>query len=151
MQKLQAQIEINKPIEDVFSYISNLKNLPFWGEVDGVEVEWEGESTRYTAFNKNLLSVTRFPLEITKIERPFLFAFKNSSKAGGEFCYSLESLDGGGVLVKVDYELAVGVTFSVLNFGGTMQVRLERLLKNLKKRVEALADVEFVDESVGAE
>ena len=138
---LQAQIEIDKPLDAVFSYISNLKNLPFWGEVDGVETEGEGEHIVYTAFNKNLLSVTKIPLQITNVQRPNVFAFQDL-KNFASFTYELEELPEGGTKVGVTYELDAGVSFTILNFGGAMQGRLEHLLKNLKRRVESQRGVD---------
>jgi hypothetical protein len=72
--RVEESVEINRPVEEVFSYVANPENLPEWsGIVQEVRKEAQGlpkEGDRFTTVAKFLGSASRRPLRLSPTSPP---------------------------------------------------------------------------------
>src|SRR5215207_4531137 len=96
-----GSVVIERPPEEVFAYVSDLRNVPEWGALSGeMRKETEGPpevGARYTADLTFLGRRLAISYEVSAYEPPRLFAFRS---LGGpfrdEYNYTFEAAEGGG-------------------------------------------------------
>ncbi len=99
--RVGENVEISRPVEEVFTYVSDPQTLPEWsGIVKEVRSEAQGtlrEGDRYTSVAKFLGRTFETPLEVTAQEPP---RRQSARSTGGpfpqEYTYILEEAAGGG-------------------------------------------------------
>ena len=141
-KKVQVSIIINKPIGEVYSYITDPDQWAFWMDIAEVEkVSGNGEvGTIYNLAVPRVLGSRKTPIEITRKLAHIQFAFKdNSLSVGNETGFRLEEAEEG-VLVTAYCQSDIGVIASVLTLGflATMDTeqKLQKMLENLKSILE---------------
>lgn len=87
MVKVRASVEINRPIESVFEFVSNLDNNVRWS-TGTVEVRKLSEGpwtvgTRYVYVRQFLGRKMEESGEVTECDRPTRYAFRSSGAVGG--------------------------------------------------------------------
>jgi len=143
MITVEKSVQINKPIDAVFAYATNLDNITKWQEgVESVEVEGDPNATggKYTEVRKFLGREMRTTLEITAFETKSKWAAKVlEGPVPYEVLASYESADGGTkVTMHIDgepsgfFKLAQGAVQKQLDKS------MEEDLQRLKERVEAM-------------
>jgi uncharacterized membrane protein len=94
-------VVIERPPQEVFAYVSDLKNLPEWGALSGeMRKETEGPpevGARYTADLTFLGRRLVISYEVSAYEPPRLFAFRNlDGPLYDKYTYTFEEEPGGG-------------------------------------------------------
>ena len=140
---VEESVEINRPLEEVFSYVANPENLPEWsGIVLDVRKE-EGplrEGTRFTTVAKFLGRRFETPFEVVSYEHPRRSSHKSM---GGpmpqEWTRTFEETASGGTRLRQVVEGEPGGFFRLagplLERAGRRQFRTD--LENLKDLLEA--------------
>ena len=103
-------VVIERPPEEVFTYVSDLRNIPEWGALSGeMRKETEGPpevGARYTADLTFLGRRLVIPYEVSAYEPPRLFVFRS---LGGplheEYTYTFEEEPGGGTRFSMAIEM----------------------------------------------
>lgn len=142
MITVEKTVQINKPVEDVFAYTTNVDNTTKWQEgVESIEVEGDPNTVggKYTELRKFLGRDMRTTLEIT--------AYESNAKWGAkaldgpvpyEVLASFES-SNGGTKVTMHIEGEPSGFFKLAQ--GAVQKQLDKSmeedLQRLKERVEA--------------
>lgn len=141
---VSSEVTIRRPVGEVYSYICNLQNMPFYTKVVSVEkVSGNGEvGTKYTLTTQNAFSKTKKEIEITQRIGHGHFAYKDLSvNYVNENGYKFEEQPDGGVKVIAYKSANIGALYSILtlNFGNERQVKAELTsqLLTLKKIFEA--------------
>src|SRR5918994_1898009 len=142
--RVEESVEINKPVEEVFSYVANPENLPEWsGIVQEVRKEAQGppkEGDRFTTVAKFLGRRFETPFEVVSYEPPRRSPHQST---GGPFpqqwTRTFEQTAGGGTRLRQGAEGEAGGFFRlvgpVLEMAGRRQFRAD--LENLKDLLEA--------------
>ena len=140
--KFTATIHIHRPLEDVFTYMSNIEHEVQWRNLVEVKVTSglplrRGSTYRYVANMMGRQLQTEG--EITAFEPKQGWAFKSTSGAipleGG---VAVESVDGG-TKVMLGGEMKLGSLLKLVEpiLRGIMQKQLTGELQNLKKLLES--------------
>ena len=122
----RAEIEIASPLKKVFYFTSNLRNLPYWGEVEEIKVVEEKPSrvgSEYIAIEKTFFSTNEIPLEVVAFKSPRNFTFRDKTK-NSDYEYTF-------------FKTETGTRIILLNRVEENSRKLERLLVNLKNHLEA--------------
>ncbi len=98
--RIEESVQINRPLEEVFSYVTNPESLPEWSNlVLEVRMDTEGplqEGDRFTTVAKFLGRRFETPFEVTAHEPP---THHSDRSRGGpfeqEFIYTFEETEGG--------------------------------------------------------
>ena len=142
--RVGENVEISRPVEEVFAYVSDPQILPEWsGIVKEVRSEAQGtlrEGDRYTSVAKSLGRTFETPLEVTAQEPP---RRQSARSTGGpflqEYTYILEEAAGGGTRLTLVAEGEPGGFFRLvgplLQRAGSRQFRAD--LATLKDLLEA--------------
>jgi len=142
MITVEKSVEINKPIEDVFAYATNIENITKWQEgVESIEVEGDPNAVggKYTEVRKFLGREMKTTLEITAHESNAKWAAKVlQGPVPYDVVASYEPSAGGTkVTMHIDgepsgfFKLAQGAVQKQLN------TSMEEDLQRLKEQVEA--------------
>lgn len=141
--RVEESVEINRPLEEVFSYVANPENLPEWsGIVLDVRKE-EGplrEGARFTTVAKFLGRRFETPFEVVSYDPPRRSSHKSM---GGpmpqEWTRTFEETASGGTRLRQIVEGEPGGFFRLagplLERAGRRQFRTD--LENLKDLLEA--------------
>ncbi|MFH1536183.1 MAG: SRPBCC family protein [Patescibacteria group bacterium] len=127
----KAEIVIGKTIEQIFGFVSDLRNLPFWSGASDVEVVSESPSivgNTYEVIFSTFFTKSSTPVEITEYTSPNSFSFRDNSKQIS-FIYTFESVEDG---TKVS--LSCEFDDSPFSFS---HLKVDKLLADLKKYLEA--------------
>lgn len=143
MIKIEQSTVINRPIEEVFSYVTDIDNLPMWsGEIVESRKTSDGPTGEGTTFDLLVKALGR------KIENTHeISAYEPNSKFGikitsgpvlGEAEYSFEPVNGGSK-VSVEVEAEAGGFFKLADplVARTLQRQYEANLATLKDLLEA--------------
>ena len=80
--RVEESVEINRPVEEVFSYVANPENLPEWSSiVIEVRKETQGEpkeGERFTSVGKFLGRPFDTPFEVVSYEPPRRFSHRST-------------------------------------------------------------------------
>ena len=142
MQSVSRDIIINKQPHQIYFFISNLENLPFWSEFAMVEkVSGDGGvGSIYNAITSSLLGKKKTPIEITRKMAHEHFAFKdNSTSYANETGFKLEEIDGTTKITAYQ-EVGIGslvslITLNFISLRDTANV-LSKMLEKLKITLE---------------
>ena len=139
--RFDLEVRIERPVEGVFAYVSDVRNLPEWQE-SAVSAGWIEEGVRFRERRSFLGRTAELELEVTAVEQDRRFdvrAVKGPLRF--EVRHSFEA-NGSGTLVRVTAEAAIGGALrfaaSVAKKQAERQFRtdLERLKEVLEKRDE---------------
>lgn len=142
--RVEESVEINRPVEEVFSYVANPQNLPEWsGIVLEVRKEGQGplqEGARFTSVAKFLGRGFETPFEVVSYEPPRRSSHRST---GGpmpqEWTRTFEETARGGTRLTQVVEGEPGGFFRLagllLERAGRRQFRTD--LENLKDLLEA--------------
>jgi carbon monoxide dehydrogenase subunit G len=147
MMRVEEIVEIDRPLEEVFPYVTNPENLPEWSSlVLEVRKESEGdlrEGYRFTTAAKFLGRRFETPFEVSDHEPDRRHS--DTSRGGPfeqEYTYTLEETGGGGTRLTWVAEAEPGGFFRLvgplLERAGRRQFRAD--LQNLKDLLETEAD-----------
>ncbi len=147
--RIEESAEINRPLQEVFDYVSNPENLPVWsGIVLEVHKESQGElreGDRFTTVAKFLGRRFETPMEVTSHEPP---RHHSDRSRGGpfeqEYTYTFEeTADGATRLTQVAQGEPGGffrLVGPLLEMAGRRQFRADlQTLKDLLEAQEARA------------
>ena len=117
--RVGENVEINRPVEEGFTYVSDPQTLPEWsGVVKEVRSEAQGtlrEGDRYTSVAKFLGRTFETPLEVTAQEPP---RRQSARSTGGpfpqEYTYILEEAAGDGTRLTLVAEREPGGFFRLV-------------------------------------
>jgi uncharacterized membrane protein len=141
MITVEKSVEINQPIEDVFTYATNIENLTKWQEgVDSIKVEGDSNAVggKYTEVRKFLGREMKTSLEITAYESNAKWAAKVlEGPVPYEVTAEYQSSEGGTkVTMHIDgepsgfFKLAQGAVQKQLD--KSMEEDLQRLKEMLE-------------------
>ena len=147
MTKLEASVVINRPTEEVFAYITDIKKLSEWMS-DLVEAKQTSEGpvgvgTTISAVANPLGRRAESTQEVTEYEPNRKFAFKSTSgPVESKDEYTLESVAGGTKLTRVA-EAKMGGFFKLAEPLAVRMMRrqFETNFANLKDLLEAQVEV----------
>lgn len=140
VRKVEAQRIINKEPHEIYFYISNLENLPFWSDIAHIEtVSGSGEvGSIYNIITPTLIGKRKTPIEVTQKSAHALFAFKdNTAPYNNETGFKLEGLEGKTRIIAYQ-EVGIGTVVSLLTLNFITQRDSKR---NLSKMLARLASV----------
>ncbi|MEZ4670715.1 MAG: SRPBCC family protein [Anaerolineae bacterium] len=105
MFQIESSITINKPIDEVFTFISDNENDPKWCvpvvETTRVVGDAPGANTRYTFASKADLFMLRGEFTILEFEPPIRVTWEGTSSVNRfSGAYSLEASEGGTLLTE---------------------------------------------------
>ena len=139
MPHLVNSVDIRRPVEEVFDYVSDLQN----------ELEWNPNLTSIERLSSGPLGVgTRFAakwrgsppltIQVTRFERPRVFeAFMAGKGMDGTFRAEFSPLgDGTHATVAMDSHLTGLMRLMSPVIGRALQRQEERNLANVKSRLE---------------
>jgi uncharacterized membrane protein len=139
--RFDLDVWIDRPVAEVFSYVTDIRNLPSWQE-SAVGAEWIEEGSRFREQRNFLGRTAESELEVTALEPDRRFDVRAvSGPFRFEIAHTFEERDGGALL-RVAAEAKVG---GVLRLAASMagnqaqrQLRgdLERLKQLLERRDE---------------
>jgi uncharacterized membrane protein len=100
MLKINYSIEIEKPLAEVFAYVTDIENFPVWSSE--VEKAWKtsegpmGKGTTFSSAAKVLGRQIENTIEVTEYEPNSKWFLKpTSGPVSGEIQYHFEPVDGG--------------------------------------------------------
>jgi uncharacterized membrane protein len=142
--RVEESVEINRPLEEVYSYAANPEHYPEWSGII-LEVQKEGpgelaEGERFTTVSKFLGRTFETPFEVTAHERNRLHSHRST---GGplpqEYTSTFEETAGGGTRMTQVVEGEPGGFFRLagplLEAAGRRQFKAD--LEMLKDLLEA--------------
>ncbi len=139
---VSSKLIINKPILDVFTFVSDIEYYPSWNDLSAViKVSGTGEvGTVYTLTKKTVFGVESAPVEISQKLTPFHFAFQDKTKEFiSEFGFRLRDM---GEQTEVTAYHEANITFFVGFFasnvltGANTEISLRGVLIKLKSALE---------------
>lgn len=142
MQKVSTDLIINKEPQEIYFFIANLENLPFWSEIKAVEkVSGEGEiGSKYNITTPTLFGRKKTPIEVTVTHPHEHFAFKDSStNYHNETGFRLEQIDGTTrVTAYQDVNIGGLISLVTLSFAAHRDTgnTLSKMLHKLKLTLE---------------
>lgn len=142
MQRVTRDIIINKQPHEIYFFISNPENFPFWSEFTLVEkVSGNGEiGSIYNIVSSTFLGKKKTPIEITQKKAHEHFAFKdNSISYANETGFKLEEIDGTTKITAYqEADMGALVFFATLSFLATRDTAntLSKMLEKLKLTLE---------------
>ena len=140
MINIEKSIVVNKPVEEVFAFVSDGSRAPGWqGGLEAVEGQGNAVGEQYTEVRKFMGREMRSVLEITAFEPPSRWGAKIlKGPVPYDVLARLEPLEGGTrVTVRVDgeptgfFKVAEGMVKSQLE--KSMEEDLQRLKKILEE------------------
>src|SRR5260370_24713141 len=139
--KAESTITIQRPIEEVFTYITNTQEVPKWSPVKELKQTSEGAlgiGTTVTQVVEFLGRTFESTTEVTGYDPPKAFAFKaTSGPVLFEQHFTLSST-GGGTTVNAVLEGEPGGLFKLAGplLPSTAQKQFDEQLGKLEKRLE---------------
>lgn len=141
-KRIEVDIVINKEPHQIYYFISDLLNLPFWSDVDAVEkVSGGGEiGSIYNIVTPTLLGKRKTPVEITKTITHQHFAFKdNSLSVNNETGFSLKE-EGEQTRVTAYQEIEIGPLVSLLTLNFLTSKDAGRSLSGMLERLKSILE-----------
>ena len=141
--RIEESVEINRPLQEVYEYVSNPENLPEWaGTVIEIRKDTSGpllEGSTFISFGKFLGRRVESPFKVTAHESPRLHSHKSM---GGPlptaWTLTFEEVTGGTRYTQVaegEPGSFFGLVGPLLERVGRRQFRTD--LENLKDLLEA--------------
>jgi uncharacterized membrane protein len=122
--RFELEIVVERPVEDVFAYVTDVRNLPKWQE-SAIEAEWENDApiargSRMRERRSFLGRAAENVLEVTAYERDSRFDLKAlSGPIRFQVAHTFEPTDGATRLRVV----VEGETGGMLRFTGPIVAR----------------------------
>jgi hypothetical protein len=143
MIEFDTDIRIDRPIEDVFSYVSEVGNLPSWNSavtaVHRTRASATGEVGATYALERTLpTGPAHNDLEVVDHRRPTAFAIRTTS-GPTPFVYRLHfASEGGATVVRLEAEVRLGGAADLLGPLARRAVRggVDENLATLKRILE---------------
>ena len=135
--QFDLEVTIDRPVEDVFAYVADVRNVPEWQE-SAVSAEWIEEGRRFRERRRFMGRTAALELDVTALERDRRFDVRTvKAPVTFEIQHSFEERDGG-TLVRVHGEAQLG---GALRFAaGMARKQAERQFRGdfdrLKARLE---------------
>jgi hypothetical protein len=153
VQRNEASIQINKPIFEVWGFLSDLNNMVyFWSNIKEVQMVPDtggGEvGTKYNLILPTVFGTKKVPIEITQKLATDNIEFKGSSQAGNILTGYKLTENEAGVMVTMYRESSLGpvASFITLDFLSARGAEVE-FNKNLKK-LKDFMERKNIDDSV---
>ncbi len=146
-QMTDTSIKINAPINEVYSFISNMENMVyFWDKIKSVEKDPNnlsavGPGSKYfIIFNTVLGGKKRIELELTNSVAHEKFEYRDNSNSLHVLTGYNFSEEQDGVLVTIYRKTELGPIANLLSFNAVSsrdsKKELENVLSNLKRFLE---------------
>jgi uncharacterized membrane protein len=137
VMRFDLEVTIERPVEAVFAYVSDVRNLPEWQE-SAVSADWIEEGSRFRERRTFLGRTAELELEVTALEQDRRFDVKAvKGPVKFEIQHSFEAV-GAATLLRVDANAAVG---GALRFAARMaQGQAERQFRADLERLRALLE-----------
>lgn len=142
MITVEKTVQIDKPVEDVFAYITNIDNVTKWQEgVESIELEGDASTVggKYTEVRKFLGREMKTDLEITEFEPNARWSARALSGPVPYTATTIFESVGDGTKVTMHVEGEPSGFFKVAQ--GAVQKQLDKSveedLQRLKKVLEA--------------
>lgn len=141
----EASVLIDKPIHEVWSFVTDFNNYKFYWEgfrkVEFASEETTGEvGTRYNLYFKSLFNAKKVPVEISQKLAVNQFEFKNISNSANILTGFRFEEKEGKTMVTMYRKSGLGPLASVISLdfisGRGAVVEFEKILKELKKYLE---------------
>lgn len=141
MITVEKSVQINKPVEDVFAYATNIENLTKWQEeVESIEVEGDPNAVggKYTEVRKFLGREMKTTLEITAYESNAKWAAKAlDGPVPYEVLASYAPADGGTkITMHIDGEPSGFFKLAQ----GAVQKQLDKSMEEDMQRLKAILE-----------
>lgn len=142
MITVEKTVQINRPVADVFAYVTDYKNLTKWqGGVESIEAEGETNAVggKYTEVRKFLGREMKTTLEITVLETNAKWSAKAlTGPVPYEATTTFESANGGTrMTTRVDGEPSGFFKMAQGAVKNQLDKSLEEDMQRLKKILEA--------------
>jgi uncharacterized membrane protein len=137
--RFDLEVTIERPVEAVFAYVSDVRNLPEWQE-SAVSAEWIEEGSRFRERRTFLGRAAELELEVTALEPDRRFDVKAvKGPVKFEIHHAFDAVDGG-TLLHVTAEAAIG---GALRFAASMaKKQAERQFRADLERLKDLLENE---------
>jgi uncharacterized protein YndB with AHSA1/START domain len=109
----ETDVRITRPIEDVFAYVSNPGNFPYWNSAVDAVRETEPGST-YVMQRQLPTGRAVNELKIAALERPREFAIRTTSGPTAFLYVFRLSVENGHTVVRLDAEVELDGVASIL-------------------------------------
>lgn len=150
-QKTDAQIKINAPINEVYSFISNMENMVyFWDRIKTVEKDPEnlsavGPGSKYYIVFKTVLGgKKRIELELVDSVAHEKFEYRDNSNSLHAITGYSFSEQQNGTLVTIYRRTELGPIANILSLNAVAsrdtKKELEKVLINLKSFLEDVSE-----------
>ena len=141
--RFDLEVTIERPVEDVFAYVSEVTNLADWQE-SAVAAEWIERGKRFRERRTFLGRTAEVELEVTSYEQVRRFDVKSvSGPVRFEIRHAFAASDDG-TLLQVTAEAAVG---GALRFAAAMaKKQAERQFRSDLERLKEVLEEERRDE-----
>ncbi len=147
-QMTDTSIKINAPINEVYSFISNMENMVyFWDKIKSVEkdpenVEAVGPGSKYYIIFKTVLGgKKKIEVELTNSVAHEKFEYRDNSNSLHVLTGYNFSEEQDGTLVKIYRKTELGPIANLLSFNAVSsrdsKKELGKVLNNLKRFLEA--------------
>ena len=135
--RFDLEVTIERPVEAVFAYVSDVRNLPEWQE-SAVSAEWIEEGSSFRESRTFLGRTAQLELEVTTFEQDRRFDVKAvTGPVRFEIRHTFEAVEGGTVL-RVSAEAAIG---GALRFAASMaKKQAERQFRSDLERLKAVLE-----------
>jgi uncharacterized membrane protein len=135
--RFDLEVGIERPVEAVFAYVTDVHNLPEWQE-SAVSAEWIEEGSRFRERRSFLGRTAELELEVTALEQDRRFDVKAvKGPVKFEIHHSFETA-GGGTLLHVSASAAIG---GALRFAASMaKKQAERQFRADLERLKAVLE-----------
>jgi uncharacterized membrane protein len=135
--RFDLDVRIERPVADVFAYVTDVRNVPEWQE-SAVSAEWIEEGKRFRERRTFLGRTAELELEVTALEPESRFDVR-AVKGPVEFAIHHSFADGdGATLLHVTGEAKLG---GALRFAaGMAKKQAERQFRNDFDRLKAILE-----------
>jgi uncharacterized membrane protein len=144
--EFDLEVTIDRPVADVFAYVTDVRNVPEWQE-SAVSAEWLEEGRRFRERRRFMGREADVELEITALEPDRRFEVQAVAPVKFEIRHSFEAVDGR-TLVRVHAEAKLGGALRLAagmakkQAEGQFRRDFERLKKVLEKGLTKRRDEE---------
>jgi uncharacterized membrane protein len=135
--RFDLEVKIDRPVADVFAYLTDVRNVPEWQE-SAVSAEWIEEGKRFRERRTFLGRSAELELEVTELDPDRRFDVRTvKAPVQLEIHHTLASVDGGTRLqLTAEAKLSGALRFA----GGMAKGQAERQLRSDLQRLKAVME-----------
>jgi uncharacterized membrane protein len=135
--RFDLEVTIGRPVEAVFAYVSDVRNLPEWQE-SAVSAEWIEEGSRFRESRTFLGRTAQLELEVTAFEQDRRFDVKAvTGPVRFEIRHTFEAVESG-TLLRVSADAVIG---GALRSAASMaKKQAERQFRSDLERLQAVLE-----------